>query len=92
MLQKSTLCAQIRKGSFIYNKTLGTELSQVDINSPQALQTATMFLNEALITEKGYKAEVESINKTQDGKLRVLVAVKNEEETRRAQVTVNADL
>ncbi len=92
MLQKAMLCAKIRKGSFIYNKALGTELLQVDIKSPGALQTATVLLNEALVTEKGFKAEVESMERTEDGKLRVLIAVKNEEETRRAQVTINADL
>ncbi|MBQ7385773.1 MAG: hypothetical protein IJW04_04605 [Ruminococcus sp.] len=92
MLQKAMLCAKIRKGSFIYNKALGTELLQVDIKSPGASQTATVLLNEALVTEKGFKAEVESMERTEDGKLRVLIAVKNEEETRRAQVTINADL
>ena len=92
MLQKAILCAKIRKGSFVYNKNLGTELSSVDAESPNATKTATMLLNEALIGEKGFKAEVLSIDKTNDGKLKMLVSVKNEEETKSKEVTINADL
>lgn len=92
MLQKAILCAKISKGSFVYNKDLGTEISEIDINSPQALITATVLLNEVLIPQYDIKAEVESLKKSEGGNLDLLIAVKNEEEIRRAQVTINAEL
>jgi len=92
VLHKAILCAKVKKGSFIYNKALGTDIGSIDINSPKALKTASMLLNEALMGSAGYTAEVENMEKTADGKLKILLAVKNQEETRRAQVTVNADL
>ncbi len=92
VLSKALLCAKIKKGSFIYNKELGTTLGSIDCESSIALKTAGVLINEALIGTKDYVAEVENIEKTDDGKIRLLIAVKGNEETRRAQVTVNADL
>ncbi len=92
VLSKAILCAKIKKGSFIYNKALGTELGSIDINSPIALKTASMLLNEAIMEAKGFEAEVESMEKISDGKLRVLIAVKNQEEIRRAQVMISANV
>lgn len=92
MLQKAVLCAKIRKGSFVYNKSLGAELSLVDAESSDALQTATMLLNEALIEERGFKAEVLRIERADNGKLKVLISVENGEETKSKEVTINADL
>lgn len=92
MLQKAVLSAQIRKGSFVYNKDLGTELSLVDTKKPNALQTATMLLNEALIDEVDFKAEVLSIEKTADGRFKILISVENEEEAKSEEVMISADI
>ena len=92
MLQKALLCAKIRKGTFVYNKDLGTELSVVYAENSNASETATMLLKEALITEKEFEAEVLSVERTNDGKLKVLISVKHEEETKSKEVTINADL
>ncbi|MBQ7810071.1 MAG: hypothetical protein IJ346_03800 [Clostridia bacterium] len=76
----------------MYNKNLGTELYLTDTESSNATETATMLLDEALIAEKGFKAEVTDIKKTSDGRVRISVAVKNEEETKSKEVMINADL
>lgn len=76
----------------MYNKNLGTELYLTDTETSNATETATMLLDEALIAEKGFKAEVTAIEKTSDGRVRISVAVKNEEETKSKEVMINADL
>ncbi|MBQ8571863.1 MAG: hypothetical protein IJ451_00175 [Ruminococcus sp.] len=91
-LEKALMCAKIKKGSFIYNKALGTTLGSIDCDSVSARKTATTLINEVLINTAGYVAEVENIEKTADGKISLLIAVSGNEETRRGQVIVNADL
>lgn len=92
VLHKVMLCAKIKKGSFIYNKALGTDLHSVDCKSSVSKKTAEMLLSEALIGAPGYAVEVENIEKTDTGSMKLVIMVKREDETRRAQVTVNADL
>lgn len=86
IFEHAVMCAKIRKGSFIYNKALGTELV-----SAQNEKTAAMLINEALIDAEGFCAEVRNMRKLGD-KISFELAVKNNEEIKRAEVTVNADL
>ena len=74
VVQKLLMCAEIRKGSFIYNKELGTTLRDIDSESDRRALTATAILNEALIDTKGAKAQVESFEK-KDGKIQLNVKV-----------------
>lgn len=91
VLQKLMLCAKIRKGSFIYNKTLGTELAGIDLNSSNALKTAGQLLNEAIVDDYGFVAEAEKIEKSED-KIILLFSVSDGKETRKAEVKISADL
>lgn len=92
VLQKAVMYAQIRKGSFIYSKALGTEIRGIDVNSPKAIKNASLLLKEALIDDTEYTVEVESISKTSEGRISMLIAVSNEKETRKQEVTLSADL
>lgn len=91
-LQRAVLCAQIPKGSFIYNKDLGTELADIDTASPLALKTAEMLISEALMGTTGFKVKVSSLTKTDGGKLKALLEVESSDDKRMAEVTLNADL
>ncbi len=92
VLQKAVLSAKIRKGSFLYNKALGTEIADVDTQSPKALKNASLLLQEAIIDNAGYTAEVEDINKTPEGRIIILISVSDGKETRKQEVTLSADL
>lgn len=87
LLARTVLCAKIKKGSFIYNKDLGTELYLADNE-----KTATMLIRETLTDTEDFDAEVEKIEKAADGKLLVWLLLRGINETRRAQVTINAEL
>ena len=91
MLQKVIISAKIRKGSFIYNKSLGTEIGDIDPDASNARETASLLLNEVLIDDEGYVAVVEDMKKTEKGTL-VLVLVTDGKETRKAEVIISADL
>ena len=92
VLQKAVFAAKIRKGSFLYHKALGTEIAGIDINSPKALKNASLLLQEAIIDNRGYTAEVEKISKTPDGGISLLISVSNSTETRKQEVTLSTDL
>lgn len=87
LLYRTVLCAKIKKGSFIYNKDLGTELYLADNE-----KTATMLIRETLTDTEDFDAEVEKIEKADGGKLIVWLLLRGVNEIRREQVTLNADL
>lgn len=90
-LQRAVLCAKIKKGSFIYNKALGTELGKIDAESPLAIKTAEMLLNEVLMGN-GFKVKVSSLTKTQGGKYKANLEAWGNDEKRTAEVIFSADL
>lgn len=92
VLQRAVLCAQINKGSFIYNKALGTELRSIDIKSATALKTAQVLLEECLMKEADCSIKVRSLEEKEDGSLTVAIEVSDGENTRTAEVTLVADL
>lgn len=91
VLQKVIISAKIRKGSFIYNKSLGTEIRDIDPEASNACESASLLLNEAIIEDIGYKAVVENMKKTEKGTW-VLISVSDGKETRKAEVKISADL
>lgn len=80
-LQKTEITAKIPKGSFIYNKTLGTEIGEVT----NAL-TAEMLLKEALM-DSDLDVRVQSFD---GSKMTVRVSRGGNEES--LEVTFGADL
>lgn len=90
-LQRAVLCAKIRKGSFVYNKALGTELREIDIDSSLAAKTAEMLIAEALMGV-GVKVAVSSLTEAEDGKYKAVFEIENHKEKRFAEVTFSADL
>lgn len=91
-LQRAVLCAQIKKGSFIYNKDLGTELRAVDPNSPIAVQTANMILSEALMGMSEFDVKVSSFSESEDGEIKALIEADFGDSKKTAEVILNADL
>lgn len=92
IVQKVILCAKIRKGSFIYNKNLGSELRGVDPESPVAASTIELLLKEALIKVKGYKLKVVSVSRIQDNKYQATIEIKDHNNIRETVVEFIADL
>lgn len=90
-LQRAVLCAKIPKGSFIYNKDLGTELGKINIESSLAAKTAEMLISEALMGTD-VKVTVISLAKVESGKCKAELEIENSEEKRFAEVTFSADI
>lgn len=91
VVQKLLMCAEIRKGSFIYNKDLGTTIRDIDPVSDRRALTATAILNEALIDIKGAKVQVESYEK-KDGKTVLNVKVSYIGAERNVEVMLNENI
>lgn len=80
-LQKTEITAKIPKGSFIYNKTLGTDLSSV--RDPL---TAQMLLREALMGSD-FQVRVLSIDES-----KMIMEVSHRGDKESLEVTFGADL
>lgn len=91
VVQKLLICSKIHKGSFIYNKELGTRLRDIDPNSKIRVLTATAILNEALIDVKGARAEVVSFDKTNSG-IAMMFKVRFRGEERNVEVILSENL
>lgn len=90
-VQKAMLSAQIKKGSFVYNKSLGTELCSVSPEEPLSLKTAELLLNEALIGS-GCEVKVNSLFKASEDKYKVVIRISNGNESTVAEVSYYANL
>ncbi|MCH5299566.1 MAG: hypothetical protein J1E96_07380 [Ruminococcus sp.] len=62
MLQQINFAANIPKGSFIYDRSIGVFSGNIDINSKNAERTAEMLINEGLINT-GVKVIVNKLEK-----------------------------
>lgn len=91
VVQRAELCAKIRKGSFVYNKALGTDLGAIDADSALADKTAEMLLAEVLMGTKA-KVSVSSLSKAENGDYRAVLLIENGEKKRLTEVTFSADL
>ncbi len=89
--QRLLICAQIPKGSFVYNKELGTNLRDIDLTSDRRILTATAILNEAVFDIKGARAEVESFEKKED-KIHLKVKISYKGEERKVEVMLSENL
>lgn len=92
MVQKAVLCAKIRKGSFIYNKNLGSELRTVDPESMVAVNTAELLLKEAMTDVRGCRLRVVSLSLVQDNKYQATIELEDEKDIRETVVEFIADL
>lgn len=48
LFQRVLICIGAKKESFIYNRNLGSRLSEIDFNSDNAKEKAELIINEAL--------------------------------------------
>ncbi len=91
-LQKAIICAKIRKGSFIYNKNLGSELRGVDPESSVAANTVELLLKEALMEVSGYMLRVVSVSRIQGKKYQATIEIEDDKNIRETVVEFIADL
>ena len=91
-LQRASICMKIRKGSFIYNKELGSEINTLDPDASLALKTADMLLSEALMDMPEYSVTVSSLELSDDGSIKALIEAESKEGKKTAEVIFNADL
>lgn len=91
-LQKAILCAKIRKGSFIYNKNLGSELRGVDPESSVAKNTIELLLKEALMEVDGYVVRVLSVSRIQGNRYQMTIEIESENDMIETVVEFIADL
>lgn len=89
-VQRAEIVLSIEKGSFIYDETLGSELdSAADENAPNDL--IVMLCREALADQT--ELTVESVRTEKVGnKIKLIAAILSGEETKEAEVTINAEL
>lgn len=89
--QRVILSAQIKKGSFIYNRNLGTDVSKLKVNDSKALKTAELLLKEAIM-DSGCTLKINSLTDMKDGRYKAIAEVRNNSEKVIAEVIFVADL
>lgn len=62
LLQRAYICIAVKKGSFIYNRELGSEIYLLDKKDERLADKLFLVMNEALINCRGVEAEIKEIN------------------------------
>lgn len=87
-LQRARICLEIKKGSFIFLPSLGSELWRLDATKPYLNKQADMFVREALAGLRGIT--VMSVCAVADGSdTDIAVEIEYMGQTGRLEVTVN---
>lgn len=92
ILQQIKLCAKIKKGSFIYNKELGSLVCELDFEKENALSDAEMLLNEAVADLKGIYVKVTGLKTDDIGKRTMNLQIEMYNQTVNTEVVIDADL
>lgn len=71
LFQRAFICAAVNKGSFIYDRQLGSRLGGIVVNAKNAKDTLDLIINEALVNCENTSAEVLRIG----SKLRIRITV-----------------
>ncbi len=66
IIQRVNICCNVPKGSFIYNRNLGSEIRLVDFSKKDAIKKSQMLLNEAIIGIAGASIRISDIIKEED--------------------------
>ncbi|MBE6793701.1 MAG: hypothetical protein E7532_02005 [Ruminococcaceae bacterium] len=82
----------IKKGSFIYDKNLGTEIRELDTGSSTYLKTVTMLINEALVNYPDISAKATNFSLCSDGSVSFEIMVYYKNQSKNTEVIVGADL
>jgi len=92
VLQRVLINVQIKKGSFIYNKKLGTDLTSLDPDDPNVLKNAEVLLREAVMNSVDAKINVLSFMPMENGNLKLRFSVEDTAEIKETEVILVADL
>lgn len=90
-VQQVLLTLQIPRGSFIYDKELGSLAGQVDISSDNDLlnlKKMEMVMNEAIAGMANTRVQVDAIAKNSEGKTAVMVTINHNNELRYGEVVI----
>lgn len=90
-LQKVSLAVKIPKGSFIYNKELGSGLYSINAEDSLAVEKAQILLDEALMNTD-IKAVVSAVEAKADGGVKFSIQVNFAGETNKTEVMLFADV
>lgn len=91
-LQQIRLCLEIKKGSFIFLPSLGSELWKLDASKPYLSKQAEMFVKEAVIGIENIEINSVTAKADKNGNITVTVAVGYLGKTANLEVIVNGEL
>lgn len=58
LFQRAYICICVNKGSFAYDRTLGSDIRKINLNAQDAAEKLQLVINEALINCDGVCAKV----------------------------------
>lgn len=91
-LQQIRMCLEIKKGSFVFLPSLGSELWKLDASKPYLSKQAEMFVKEAVIGIENIEINSVTAEVSEFGSIKVTVAVGYMGKTANLEVNVNGEL
>ena len=91
-LQRILINVQIKKGSFVYNKNLGTDLTDLDPDDSNVLRNAEVILRESVMDSVCAKIKVLSFERMENGNIKLGFCVEDSGEIKGTEVILVAEL
>lgn len=85
LFQRVLICIGVKKESFIYNRSLGSKLSEIDFNADNAKEKAELIINEALADFENTYVKVLEIGET----MKLEITISGESRTEEVQLSGN---
>ena len=64
LFQRALICIGAKQGSFIYDRTLGSQIDQISLDDENIIQKSELIINEALAQYEGTYAKVVEFSDT----------------------------
>lgn len=87
-VQQINLAMGVKKGSFVYDRSFGSEIHKVDFSSESIFKEIESLINESLISVENVYVTVNSVRKIL-GRYRVDITVNNSYEEKNIEVVIN---
>ena len=87
-VQQINLAMGVKKGSFIYDRSFGSEIHKADFSSESISKEIESLINESLVSIENVYATVNNVRKIL-GRYRVDITVNNSYEEKNIEVVIN---
>lgn len=87
-VQQINLAMGVKKGSFIYDRSFGSEIHKADFSSENISKEIESLINESLVSIENVYATVNNVRKIL-GRYRVDITVNNSYEEKNIEVVIN---